>query len=371
LAKGTGRFGAVRTDGSASLVHVRRLDDRSAEVRVVDAVGLVGIPTLEIHVVPKVPQPHLLALLQAEGLAPRFDVAPGHLAADDNLAVLLAHWFTTALEGVLEQGLTADYRAEHGEIRAVRGRIALLETTRLYYRGRLAVVADYEEFDHDTALNRLLRHAARIVASSQPLPQHVRRRALRAAARMDGVGPLRPSDVAGAPLDRRTAHCRDAARLARELIRATGRTLEAGSQRSWTFLLRTPALIEEGIRQLLAAGLAPTAVRRRSVQLPGSAMTVNPDLVFGDRASHVGDVKYKLGAGEWTRSDLYEVVAFAAALRARAAAIVCFRPTAADALPDVRIGDHAVREVVWPTATDPAAAAASVVDQAGRWLGEG
>lgn len=346
------------------------MDNHRADVRIADAVGLVATPTLEIHVVPKIPQPHLLALLQAEGLAPRFDVTSGHLEADDNLAVLLAHWFTTALEAVLEQGLMADYRPEHGEIRTVRGRLALMDTTRLYYRGQLAVVADYEEFDHDTPLNRLLRHGARIVASSRPLPQHIRRRALRAVARMDGVGPLRRADVDAAPIDRRTAYYGDATRLARELIRATGRTLDAGPQRSWTFLLRTPGLVEEGIRQTLAAGLAPTTVRKRTVSLPGSAMTINPDLVFGDHASHVGDIKYKLGRSEWIRSDLYEVVAFAAALHARAATIVCFRPSTADSVPDIQIGDHAVREIVWPTAMDPMQAAATVLEQARGWLAD-
>jgi 5-methylcytosine-specific restriction endonuclease McrBC regulatory subunit McrC len=349
-------------------VRVRRRDVRTAEVRVSDAVGMVATPSLELHVAPKVPSAHLLALLRAEGLAPRFDVAPGHLAEDDNLAVLVAHWLVTALERVLEQGLAADYRSEHGELRAIRGRVAPLATTRLFYRGRLAVVADYEEFDYDTSLNRLLRHAARVVAAARPFPPLLRRRALRCVARMDGIGELRTTDPDDLVLGRRTAYCGHAARLAREVIRASGRTLDAGRSRGWAFLLRTPALVEDGVRRLLTDGLAPTPVRKRSVRV-SAGMTINPDLVIGDSGSHVADVKYKLGRDEWARPDLYEVVAFAAALRAPAAAIVCFRPAVGEALPEVEVGDYAVRELVWPTSGGPDEAAAALVDQARAWLG--
>jgi 5-methylcytosine-specific restriction endonuclease McrBC regulatory subunit McrC len=55
-------------------------------------------------------------------------------------------------------------------------------------------------------------------------------------------------------------------------------------------------------------------VTKKGSRLPGSKLTLNPDIRFwNDRA--VADVKYKVGDGEWQREDLYQALAFAAALR--------------------------------------------------------
>ncbi len=59
----------------------------------------------------------------------------------ENLAVLVAHWFVTALERVLEEGLARDYRQHRDELTAVRGRVLPLNTARLFYRGRGAAQA--------------------------------------------------------------------------------------------------------------------------------------------------------------------------------------------------------------------------------------
>jgi 5-methylcytosine-specific restriction enzyme subunit McrC len=334
-------------------------------------VGLVAIPSLELHVAPKISLRHFVTLLQANILTPRFDVGLGHLAEDDNLAVVIANWYMTALERVLEQGLSADYEERREEIRSVRGRVSPIDTARLYYRGRLTVVADFEEFAVDTPLNRLLAHAARIIASAQPLPGSLRRRATRSLARMDGVGELHPDDLQTATPERRNTYYRDASLLAREVVRATGRTLSPGGHRSWTFLLRTPGLVEAGVREILKVGLEPIEVKKQRVELKGTAMSVNPDLVFGS-GIQTADIKYKVGGGEWNRADLYEVVAFMAALNAEAGAIVTFRRSGSEGLPDVVFGDLPVRELSWRFGDDvsPEVAIAELISQTESWLEE-
>lgn len=103
--------------------------------------------------------------------------------------------------------------------------------------------------------------------------------------------------------------------LGRNLLRWTGRSLAEGGAAAWTFLIRTPEMVEAGVRSVLAERLGPGTVRKEGRQLVGSTLTFNPDLVFGGPAVAVGDVKYKLAGGDWDRSDLYQVVAFATAFR--------------------------------------------------------
>ena len=287
-----------------------------------------------------------------------------------NLVVLVAHWFVTALEKVLEEGLARDYLTHRDELTAVRGRVLPLATARLFYRGRVAVVADYEEFDFDTPINRTMLHVARQVAAATPLPATIRRRALRAAKRLDGVGWLRRSD-AGVETDRRTHYYGDALKLARQIVAATGRTLDAGSRRSWTFLFRTPIPVEVGIRAIAAGALADlVSVTNGKLPLSGANLTINPDLVFEDTdVCAIGDVKYKLLGPEWERSDLYEVVAFAAGYRVPRAVVALFAEPGAPPLSPVQIGDHRVSQVYWPADSSLSADAANeqFTDQLRSW----
>jgi 5-methylcytosine-specific restriction endonuclease McrBC regulatory subunit McrC len=337
-------------------------------------VGIVAIPSLQLQIVPKIPTPHLLHLLQAAEILPRLATGEGLMQQDENLAVLISHWFITALERVLEEGLARDYRQHRDELQAIRGRVIPLDTARLYYRGRLTVLAEYEEYDFDTPLNRLLLHVARIVAGGVALPASLRRRAARASKRIDGVGPFQRSDAAAAHTDRRTANYADALSLARQILSATGRTLNSGQRRSWTFLLRTPNPVEVGMRSLIAAHLKPdVSVSKGSLSLGDSGLTINPDLVFRDpQLRAVGDVKYKLAGAEWDRADLYEIVAFATGYHVNRSVVALFASPNASPLCRVAIGDQVVTPVHWPA--DPGLsphAAANILGEAVReWFHE-
>jgi 5-methylcytosine-specific restriction endonuclease McrBC regulatory subunit McrC len=328
---------------------------------------MIGTPTLQLQVNPKIPQAHLLHLLRLAEVLPRVAEHPGGLSTESNFAALVCHWFVLALDRLLEEGLARDYKPVVEEIGTVRGRISPLPTARFFYRGRATVVAEFEEFDFDTPLNRVLLHAARIIAAASSLPTELRRSAIRATKQLEGVGRFRPADLSAEP-DRRTSNYLDAITLGRQVIRATGRALEAGPIKSWTFLLRTPEPVEAGIRSLLRRALTCT-VERRSIRLTGSTMTVNPDLVFGDDAA-VADIKYKIGQREWNRADLYEVVAFAAALSTPNSAILTFRDPATPQLADVQLRDFRVAELTWPAAKHvPALSAAdALVAQVVEWL---
>lgn len=370
LARGTDRYGAKQPDSRASLIQVRRLDNKWAQVRVADAVGLIAITTLQLNVQPKIPVPHLLHILEAGDVVPRFATGEGMLEHSDNLAALIAHWFITAVERILEEGLARDYRQHRDELSAVRGRILPLDTARLFYRGRVAVVADYEEYDFDTPLNRTMLHVARIIAGGIALPDALRRRALRTTKRMDGVGPLERADPA-ARLERRTSYYGDALSLARQILAATGRTLAAGDRRGWTFLFRTPIPVEAGIRAIAMRSLAGTArVRKGQLTLTGANLTINPDLVFDDGVVRaIGDVKYKLVGPEWERPDLYEAVAFAAGYHTDRGVVALFAKPGSSALEPAPVGRHTITQIYWPAdaALAPNEAAHQFADQLQAW----
>jgi hypothetical protein len=363
LAKGTGRFGEKIEGSDASLIRVERLTGSAARVKVLDAVGMLAVDGLQLTVEPKIPQRHFLDIVCRSNRLPEIGTLPASLEEGVHFTVLVCQWFLIALERVLAEGLIRDYREVRDETDAVRGRLLRLPTARLFYRGRLAVAAEFEEFDHDNALNRVLLAAARILIGAPFLPERLRSRALRAAALMEGVGEMTPVDL-DAAIDRRSSYYRDGFVLAKEVIAASGRSLRRGDRRSWTFLFRTPIPIEEGLQSIIRDGLKPVSVRKTSVALGGTTMSVHPDLVFDDYAA-VGDVKYKTDRSDWDRGDLYQVVAFATAAGVETAVLVDFRRTAVGALDPVWFDQVKVSNVFWPTdlALSPGEAATALVEE--------
>ncbi len=316
-------------------------------MKVLDAVGMVAVDGLQLTIEPKIPQQHFLDIVSRSSRLPEIATLPGELKGGTHFATLVCQWFLVTVERILAEGLLRDYRAVCEETGAVRGRLLRLPTVRLFYRGRLAVAAEFEEFDHDNSLNRVLLAGTRILVGASFLPEHLRRRALRAAARMEGVGEMAPADL-DAVIDRQSSYYRDGFLLAKEVIAASGRSLRRGDRRSWTFLFRTPIPVEEGLRSIIRDGLHPVAVRNTSVALGGTAMRVHPDLVIGDLAV-IGDVKYKTDRPDWDRGDLYQVVAFATAAGVETVVLVDFRRPDVGVLDPVWFDKVRVSNVSWPT----------------------
>jgi 5-methylcytosine-specific restriction enzyme subunit McrC len=370
FAQKTGRFGEAVQDSKSTLIRCVRTSPSKCKVTVVDAVGVVGTPQLQITVIPKIPVAHLVYLFQAADLLPRLADTEANLAKDASLLELVAHWYMVALEGVLRSGLARDYQSTSADLAAVRGRVLPLRTSRLYYAGRVAVAVEYDDFTFDTPLNRSLRFAARIVASTPLLPWALRRRAMAATSRMEEAGELRADDLLTAYTERRTAHYNDALLLARHLIAGTGRTLAAGPRKSWAFLIKTATPVEEGIRAVLAERLAGSVqVTKHRRQLHGSHMSITPDIVLSDDLA-VADVKYKLVRHEWDRPDLYQVVAFAAGFKTGHASLIAFRKPSQLALPPVHVGDIRVAQLSWPATPglEPSEAAEDLGAQALDWV---
>jgi 5-methylcytosine-specific restriction enzyme subunit McrC len=331
--------------GERTVIRCNPLGAGQWEVRVSDAIGLISINTIQLVIKPKIDASHLLFLFAQSGRFPRLDSQRAFVIGARSFWDLIARWFVVAAERLLHGDLVRDYEPCVDELKAANGSIMPLPTARVYYAGRLSFVCRFEEFAFDTPLNRLIRAAALAVSSSQQLDLELRKRALRLLARLQGIGPLRHSDL-NVVLERKTRHYSDAASLAVHVLRSVGRTLAHGQEVAWTFLLRTPDAVEEGVRRILQRRLGVDRVQKKGLRLQGSAMTVNPDLVI-DEGVAVADVKYKLARDGWERADLYEVNAFANQFGTRAAAIVNFDSTGEARLNPVKIGETWISHLTW------------------------
>ncbi len=368
-------WGATDGDGDAaedrSIVRVQAVGPELWAVRVSDAVGVIAVGDLQLVVAPKIPPDHLVHLLVRSGELPRLDEAPVHAAVSPSLWELVARAFVEATEHLLRLGLIRDYREVSETLDGASGRIDVLGTTRHYYAARLVLDCVFDDFSFDTPLNRVVLAAIREVAESPLLPAPLRLRSVRILAWLDGVGDLQPSDIT-VEVDRRTRHYDAPLRLARHILRHVGRHLATGPNVAWSFLIRTPEMVERGLLEILADRLGPARVRKGHLQLAGSTLTFNPDLVFdGGRA--IGDVKYKLSRGEWDRADLYEVIAFAEAYRSSQGLILRFREPGVPATANLTVGTKTIHEVTWAAdpSVDPVDAANAVAEAVAHCLGDG
>jgi hypothetical protein len=343
------------------------------QIKVANAVGVIALDGVQIVVRPKIPTRHLLYLLGVSGQFPKLDEQRALVATGDDLWPVVATWFASAAEAVLRQDLVRDYEEVTEDLRVIRGTVDLRSLTSAIYQGTLEFSCDFDEFTVDTPLNRLLRGAARTVASSQMLDPALRRRGQRLVNRMTEIGDVRPSDFR-AQVDRQSGHYADAVTLARHVLLGEGRLIEHGESPGRTFLVPTPLMVEEALRRLLADALRPEwDVRKQGVQSGGGEMTFNPDLVFNQHLA-VGDVKYKLAPVGWgdRRPDIAQLTTFAAARLTGRGCIVTFRLPGAPALGDLAFGRMRIRELCWDAdeLLTPADAAGRLVERVRSWLRE-
>lgn len=352
-----------------SVIECVRAPRQDWRVVVRNAIGVVAISdSIQLVVEPKIPTSHLLFLFEVAGSIPRLSLEAGELQAGTSLWELIARWFWRAVQAVLRADLLRDYSVAVDDLRMVHGTVRPLETAHAHYSGRLTLTCEFDEFDPDTPLNRLLKAAARIVVRSAAIQPDTRHGAQRVLQRLDEVGDLRPRDLY-ATVDRVSAHYSNAITLAKNILTATRRSLEPGTHRAWTFLIRTPDLVEEGLRQLLIRAFGGDTIGRRPARIIGCRRTLNPDLVIRDGLA-IADVKYKTSDDDLNRADLYQSVAFATGFGCDHAAILAFRDGPAPSYGELAVGGVTVRHLWWPAdpGLDAREAAGLLIDDVAKWL---
>jgi 5-methylcytosine-specific restriction endonuclease McrBC regulatory subunit McrC len=157
---------------------------------------------------------------------------------------------------------------------------------------------------------------------------------------------MRPADLL-VRADRTSGVYKAAVSLAHLILNSLGISLRLGAQSGTAFLIRTPELIEQGLRNVVSRVLPGVSVDKRSKPISKTGLTMNPDLVFNGGCA-VGDIKYRTLGPDWQRNDLYQAVAFAAAFKAKYSVLLGFSQHAASNIPQrVQVGDVHVQPVAW------------------------
>jgi hypothetical protein len=198
----------------------------------------------------------------------------------------------------------------------------------------------------------------------------LRARARQVAYRMDDVGAMQPNDLR-VQVDRLTANYSRLLNLSKLVLAGLGLTVAAGRHIGTAFLIRTPELIEDGLRSILKDGLQDIKISKRRLMLGDSGLSINPDLVFGSTLA-VADVKYRLLGKDWSKSDFNQVVTFATGFRTNSAAVIGFSHGAVTLPRPVSVGAVKVRAFSWAafSEADPKASASALTAQLHSWLYE-
>ena len=354
-----------------TVVDVVPLGDDSYGVTFRDVVGVVNVGDLHVRVRPKISETHFSYLIKNCMFAPRVATSAASVESDHDYASLLALWCVMEAEAVLTQGLRRDYTEVSDELTEVRGSLNAVATSLAALSGRAVAYCDYEEFNEDSSLNRIVKAACQLVAASPSLESNVRRRARRVALRMDAVGCLQHHDRY-TRATRLTAGYGRVLPLARLLLQGGGVTARMGALSGRTFLVRTPELIEDALRRILSRGLPSIGVRKSRLALGRSGFTINPDLVFDDGLA-VGDIKYRHLNDEWDRASLYQAVAFATGFGSGHCGVIGFVTERGQKTPqEVLIGNVMARSFAWNASTEvfPSSSEEVLCAEVAEWLAE-
>jgi 5-methylcytosine-specific restriction endonuclease McrBC regulatory subunit McrC len=289
--------------------------------------------------------------------------------AGSGLIEVLARWCLDAAEHLVRAGLRKEYKSAIDEVEAIRGRVLECATLVAVLRGRLVSLCEFEDLSDDSPMNRVVRAACERLARLEVLSDVTRGRARRVAYRMDGVGPLEFADLRVRP-DRASRAYARVLPLAFLVLAGCGISASVGQHVGSAFLVRTPELIEDGLRAIVRDALPGVDVAKRRLLLGDSGLSVNPDLLLGNGVA-VGDVKYKFLGADWNRSDLNQVVTFATAFHCSHALVIGFARDATASRPrTVPVGPVRAASLAWVASPelDPVESCRQLEVQIRSWM---
>jgi 5-methylcytosine-specific restriction enzyme subunit McrC len=369
LASNRAWWGETDEEISRSVIHVERIAGSQYTVMFRDVVGLVSLSHVQIQIKPKIRSEHFLYLIERSDLAPRVSQRKADVEAGDDFVGLLARWCVEATEALLRQGLRQEYVDHVEPVSEVRGKLLPLETVMHLYSGRMSAQCEFDELSEDSALNRLLKGACERVAAMTVATADTRKRARQVSYRMSHIGPLTWADRRIRP-DRLSANYVRACSIAQLILGGCGITTSSGRLHGTTFLVRTPEIVEDGLRNILRDAFPVIGVSKRKLMLGATGLSMSPDLVFG-RNLAIGDVKYRHLSNNWSRSDLNQAVAFATAFGVQDCAVFGFigGPEAPRPRP-VPVGPVNARTFGWIASRDssPQRSAEQLVGEVRNWI---
>jgi 5-methylcytosine-specific restriction endonuclease McrBC regulatory subunit McrC len=359
----------------SKVLDVRHLRSGKTEIKVFDAVGAIDLPGAVIIVYPKIPIPHFNYIATRALSLPRMYAGNFGLQQGAHFLELICAWAIDSIEAVLRDGLVRDYKPTRAPLQTVRGRVHMASTFLNIARGNLAIDSTFEEYSVDTPLNRVLKNALEFISRNPAISDVLRKRAKRNLHQFVNVRTLKSSDLKAVP-QRNSKHYADALHFANQVVMKTGIELGIGESRAKSFLYKTPLLIEEGIRTIIKAGLAPVAVvKPKRVNLTSSTgknVSANPDIGISEKPLLVGDVKYKIQTKDWRRADLAQSVFFAVAYESPKSLIIDFENEESKPNGDLQVSQILVSALGWDASSDadPEDSAGKLIEEVRAWLGK-
>lgn len=296
-------------------------------------VGTIVAPSCRLVIRPKVPLGNLFYLLDPTGPVP---VAEDRAAADAGTGALdfLAGRLARLLAERAAAGLHRAYTERAAAGPFLQGRLDVAAHLRGGGPRKDRIHCRYEEFTADVPCNQVPKATAQLVLGSPLLGDGVRaalRHALRPFDAVRAVA-LAPERFAAAAADRLAEAYRPLLELCRLLADSLKPGEEAGPAPCPAFLLDMERVFEQyvtrGIAEACAGGGDSVAVQplltanRPAAGQPDIQMRPDVTVERAGKPFAVVDAKWKRGAGSPpVTDDLYQVLAYAAALGTRRAVL--------------------------------------------------
>ena len=331
-----------------------------------DSVGAIRLEDIQLIVQPKIALSHfsfIASMALTGGNLRMLDKNLVNLSAGDSYFDALANAYLELLDEVLRYELRVEYVSFEDQLTFARGKIFPVRTASNFLKGVARFDCRFEEFSVDNPVNRILKAAAVSIAKSRACNNRaLQRKGSQLAFRFNGVGDLRPTDLY-AKEGRISDRLKSALRIAREILGGSLREIKIGNMQVSSFLQYTPGIIEQGIRQVLAAGLNSwvTVVKERNYAVKGT-VSFNPDLVFIEKGISIstpkppetvgrhiatGDVKYRVES-KWSKSTLNQAVTFAESMDVQQGIVVSFRGVDDAPLPSQKLkGGITIHSSTW------------------------
>ena len=363
-------WGATDQDEVADrrVISVRPYGEGHYLCNIRNAVGVIALDGVRIFSEPKIPMDHFVYIAKhsifGDGRTVNSETSVG---AGESFLDLISIWLVTSAANVVRGGLSRDYEVQDDPISYVRGRLDAVRTSLNFLRGNLEVRAEYEERTTNAPENRILATALRLVKPDLLGDPELSRSLSQLGRAFEEIDFARASDF-HIPNRNFPARYRRSIDLAKSFIRHAGISLSAGNRSAQSFLVRTPNLIEDGIRQILNKSLAPIPVRAGAKILQPTTLRVSPDLLVA-KPPFTADVKYKRFASTWDRRDLAQSVFFAESFQSPIAAVIGFSK-GKTSLPVVPVGRISVTPIAWDISegTSPEDSANQIVEQMFEWV---
>ncbi len=359
---------SVESNKQADVIRIVQSANDEYRITVRNVVGAISLGDLTLLVAPKIPMDHFVYIASHSlNLDSREVNQATTLSSGLFFHELVARWLVTRAAQILRSGLSTDYEGMKDSLRYVRGRVDATRTSSNFLRGRPVIESEFEERTNNSPENRILKSALNLVNISGLDKGELRYSASRLRRALSDVGDAEHNDL---ELPSRTfpPRYRQAVDLAISVIRNSGRNLSAGNRTAGSFLIRTPNLIEDGIREIIKEAVAPVPVSRGGKVLLPTSLTSNPDILLS-RPPKTADVKYKFFGSMWNRADLAQGVFFAESYGSTKGAVIGFS-NGPHRLPEVPVGRITISPLFWDVAegANPQESANRLIRSIENWL---